>query len=115
MVLGEGDYGEAELAEEDGVVKDGRLTHFVEGLLALESLDGGYADDWVFGIGGVDGYNLGGADGGLADIGVVDDELFARFHVAQVEEGGVVGDAVPGGLAVAEEVVEGVLVGFCLE
>ena len=46
---------------------------------------------------------------------MVDDELFAFFHVAEVEQGGVVGDAVPGGLAVAEEVVEGVLVGFGFE
>ena len=53
----------------------------------LESLAGLDADDGVFGVGGVDGDDFGGADGGLADVGVVDDELFALLHAAEVEEG----------------------------
>ena len=55
------------------------------------------------------------AYGGFADGGVIDDELVALLHVAEGEQGLVVGDAVPGGLAVADEVVEGVFVGFGFE
>ncbi len=74
----------------------------------FEALAGLDSDLGIFGVGGVDGDDFGGADGGFADAGVVDDELFALFHAAEVEEGLVVGDAVPGGFAVADEVVEGV-------
>ena len=113
--VGEGDDGEAELAEEDGVFEDGGGAHVVEGLFLLEALAGLDADFGVLGVGGVDGDDFGGADGGFAYVGVVDDEFFAVFHAAEVEEGGGVGDAVPGGLAVADEVVEGVFAGFGLE
>ena len=113
--FGERDYGEAELAKEDGVFEDGGVTHFGERLLSLEALDGGDADDGIFGVGCVDGEDLGGADRGFAYVGVIDDELFALLHAAEVEQGLGVGDAVPCGLAVAEEVVVGVLVGFGFE
>ena len=34
LVVGEGDDGETELAEEDGVLEDGGVAHLVEGLFA---------------------------------------------------------------------------------
>jgi hypothetical protein len=110
--VGEWDYGEAELAEEDGVGEDGRGADFFEGLLLFETLDGLDKDFGVLGVGGIDGDDFGGADDGFADVGVVDDELFAFFHVAEVEECLVVGDAVPDGFAVAKEVVVRIFVGL---
>ena len=99
---------QAELAEEDGVFENGGGAHVVEGLFLLETLDGLDADFRVFGVGGVDGYDFCGANGGFAHIRVVDDEFFAGLHAAEIEQGGGVGDSVPGGLAVAHQVIEGV-------
>jgi len=45
---------------------------------------------------------------------VIDDEIFALFHAAEIEEGLGVGDAIPRGLAIALEVVEGVFIRFGL-
>jgi hypothetical protein len=115
LIVGEGDDGEAELAEEDGAVEDGGFADLGQGLFALEGFDGGDADVGVFGVGRVYRDDLGEAYGGFADGGVVDDELVALLHVAKGEQGLVVGDAVPGGFAVADEVVEGVFVRFSLE
>ena len=115
MFRGEGDYGEAELAEEDGVVEDGGGADLVEGFFCFEALAGGYADLGVFGVGRVYREDFGGADGGFADVGVVDDEIFTLFHVAEIEEGLVVGYTVPDRLFVAEEVFVAVLIGFGLE
>ena len=112
MIVCEGNDGETELAEEDGILEDGGLAEIGEGFGVLEALAGLDADDGVFGVGGIDGDDGGGAHHFFADVGVVDDKLFALLHAAQVEEGGVVGDAVPGGFAVADEVVEGVFVGL---
>ena len=63
----------------------------------------------------LDGDDFGEADGGFAGVGVVDDDLLAGLHVAEGDEGLRVLDAVPGGFAVADEVVEGVDVGFGFE
>jgi hypothetical protein len=114
LVVGERDDGEAELAEHDGVFEDGSGANGVQGFFCLEVLDGLDADLGIFGIGGVDGDDLCCAYGCFADDGVVDDELVALLHAAKVEEGLVVGDAVPGGLAVALEVFEGVFGGLGL-
>ena len=84
------------------------------GFSCFEALDGLDADLRVFGIGGVDRDYLRCADGGFADVGVIDDEFFPGLHAAQVEEGLVVGDAVPCGLTVALEVFKGVFAGFGL-
>ncbi len=81
-----GDYGEAELAEHDRVVKDGGGADLGEGLLVLEAFDGLDADLGVLRVRGVHGDYFGGADGCFADVGVVDDEFFALLHVAEVEE-----------------------------
>src|SRR5207248_6030687 len=113
--FGEGNDGEAELAEEDGVFEDGGGAHVVEGFLLLEALDRLDADFGIFGVGGVDGYDFGGADGGFAHIRVVDDEFFAGLHAAEIEQGGGVRDAVPGSFAVAHQVIEGVGGGFGFE
>ena len=45
LVVGEGDDGEAELAEEEGVLEDAGVADFGEGLFALEALAGFEADD----------------------------------------------------------------------
>jgi hypothetical protein len=121
LFVGEGDDGEAELAEHDGALEDGGFADLGQGLFALEALAGLEADDGGghFGRGDgrsqFDGDHFGGADRGFAFIGVVDDAHLALFHVAEGDEGLGVLDAVPDGLAVAEEVVVGVLVGFGFE
>ena len=43
--LGEGDYGEAELAKEEGVLEEGGLAHFGEGCFALEAFAGLEGDE----------------------------------------------------------------------
>ena len=110
LLGGKRDDGEAELAEENGVVEDGGGAEVGEGLFGFEAFPGLDADFGVFGVGGVDGDDLGGADDRFADVGVVDDEFFALLHAAKIEQGLIVADAVPEGLAVAEEVVKGVFV-----
>src|SRR5271170_751757 len=78
----------------------------------LQALSRLYAYLGVFGIGGVDGDDFGQSDGGFAYVGMVDDKFFTGLHAAEVEESLGVGDAVPCGLAVADEVVVGVGGGF---
>jgi hypothetical protein len=114
VVLSVGEWydRETELTEEDGVLEDGGGAHVVERFGLLEALAGLDADDGVFGVRGVDGDYGGCADGFLTYVGVVDDELLALLHGTEIEEGSVVGDAVPGGLTIANKVVEGVLVWF---
>src|SRR6185437_8296254 len=83
---------------------------------ALEAFAGFEADERGFAVGvELDGEDFGEADGGFAGVGVVDDDLLAGLHVAERDERLWVLDAVPGGFAVAEEVVEGVGVGFGFE
>ena len=117
MFVGERDYGEAELAEEERALEDAGFAEFGKGLFALEALARFEADDGSFGVGwiGGDADDLGGADGRFTNVGVVDDAVLALFHVAEGDEGLGVLDAVPGGFAVAEEVVVGVLVGLGFE
>ncbi len=57
----------------------------------FEALDGLDADLRVLRVGGVDGDDLCETYGGFAFDGVVDDELFAFLHGAEVEQGLVVG------------------------
>ncbi len=115
LLVGEGDDGEAELAEEEGAGEGGGFAHLGEGFGTLEGFAGLDADERVLGVGGVDGEDGGEADGDFAGVGVVEDELVAFFEAAEVGEGLGIFDAVPGGFAVADEVVEGVLSGFGLE
>ena len=53
------------------------------------------SDFGIFRVGVVDGDDFGGTDGDFAFAGVVDDEFFAFFHAAEVEEGLGIGDSVP--------------------
>ena len=79
---------------------------------ALACLD---ADNRDFGVGGIDAEDGACADGGALVAGVVEDPLCARFHFAQMLDGGGVGDAVPDGFFVAEKVVEAINGGLGLE
>jgi len=46
---------------------------------------------------------------------VIEDDVFALLHIAKGDESLRILDAVPCGLTVAQQVVEGVVIGFCLE
>jgi len=96
-------------------VEDGRLADFSQRLFLLEAFPWLNTDLWVFGVGCVDRDDFCCTYGGLAHVGVVNDELVALFHVAQSEERLVVGDAVPGSFAVSQQIVVGVLIGLGLE
>ena len=117
LLVSEGDHGKAELAEEERAMEDRCVAEFGEWLFTLEALSSFEADDGIFGVRRVssDADYLGGADGGLADVGVVDDAVLALLHIAEGDQGLGILDAVPGGFAVAEEIVEGVFVGFGFE
>ena len=110
--VGNGDDRETKLTEHDRIFKDGGLSDFSERLFVFQAFDGSDADLGVFGVGGVDRQDFGRAYGSFADVGVIDHQLFAHLHATQVKQRLVVRDAVPDGFLVAEEVVEGVLVGL---
>jgi hypothetical protein len=59
--------------------------------------------------------NFGDPDGGLLVAGVVDQGQVAFVHGSHVLECRGVGDAVPGGLLVLDQLVPGVGAGFCFQ
>ena len=86
-----------------------------EGLGRFDALACFDLDDGNLGIGGVHADNGPGADRGALVAGVVEDPLGASLHFTQIFDSGGVGDAIPDGFLVAEEVVEGIGIGLGLE
>ena len=81
-------------------------------LEALAHLD---LHNWHLGIGGVHAHHSPRPHRRALIACVVKDPLGSSLHLAQVHDGGRVGDAIPFRLLIAQEVVEGVDVGFGLE
>lgn len=111
----EGDNGEATLADEGRIGEEligfhlGKGDGFGDGFRGFEVKLG------IFGIGGIDGYDDGRADGALFAAGVINDETVPGLHGSDVAKGKGIGDAVPESGAVALEVSEGIFRGFGFE
>jgi hypothetical protein len=115
LFLGERNDGEAADFHQRRIGKDLLGLDPVEALRILEARADLDADERDFGVGGVHSGHGAGADGGALVAGVVEDPLGAGLELAQVFDGGGIGDAVPDGLLVAQEVVEAVGGGLGLE
>ena len=115
LVFGQRHYGEAAYEDERGVLEQRLSFDCGEGLRGFEALADFDLDDGDLGVGGVDALDCAGADGGALVAGVVEDPFRSGFHLAQVLDCGGIGDAVPDGFLVAEEVIEGIHIGLSLE
>jgi len=115
LIFRQRNYAEAADDDQRGLGEERFGFNLGEGFGRFETLAHFDFDDGNFGVGGVHAENCAGADGGALVAGVVEDPLRALGHLAQIFDGGGVGDAVPDSLLVAEKVVEGVLVGFGFE
>jgi len=86
-----------------------------EGLWRLEALADFDTDNGDLGICSVYADDGAGADGSALVARVIEDPPGAGLHLAEIFDGGGIGDAIPVGFFVAEEVVEGVGVGLGFE
>ena len=108
MFGGERDDGEAADAHEGRAGEKLAGFDFGESDWFGDGFSGFDFDGWLFGVGGGDGDDRGGAYGGFLIAGVVDDQFVAGLHFAEIFHGGGIGDAVPSGLFVALEIGEGI-------
>lgn len=86
-----------------------------EGLRVLQALARLDADDGNFGVGRVNAQDRAHPDSRAFVAGVIENPLRSGLHLAQVLDRGGIRDAVPHGLAVAQQVVEGVDTGLGFE
>ncbi len=115
LLSGERNHGKAADGDERRVLEGLLGLDGVESFRVLEALAGFDAHDGNFGIGWIDACHRARAHCGALIAGVVEDQFRSRLHLAQVLDGCRVGDAVPHGLTVADEIVEGVAVGLGFE
>jgi hypothetical protein len=112
LFRGQGHHGQAALADQWRLGKEVLFFNRGERVRLLQAMADFDFDERSFRVGGIDADYGGGTDGLALVTGMVDNELIAGLHFAQMTDGGRVSDAVPDSFVVALETREGIGLGL---